>query len=187
MATSAAYIDLTEAAAPATPAAGKARVYAKADGLLYSKDDAGAESLVSGGGADGAWTSFTPTWTASANPAIGNGVLTGRYKALGTKTYAVVISVTWGSTTTAGTGAWSFGNLPFTSKSTAPAYQCVGAYIKDTGTASFAAVARLPAGSTGFDAVTVADATGTRHAAPAVPITWATGDEIVLQGVVESD
>lgn len=38
-----------EAAAPATPAASKVALYAKADGLLYSKDDAGAETLVSGG------------------------------------------------------------------------------------------------------------------------------------------
>jgi hypothetical protein len=38
-----------EVAAPATPAAGTVVVYAKADGLLYSKDDAGAETLVSGG------------------------------------------------------------------------------------------------------------------------------------------
>ena len=32
-----------------TPAAGKVNVYAKADGLLYSKDDAGTETLVSSG------------------------------------------------------------------------------------------------------------------------------------------
>ena len=33
-----------------TPAANKVRLYAKADGLLYSKDDAGTETQVSGGG-----------------------------------------------------------------------------------------------------------------------------------------
>ena len=32
-----------------TPAAGKVNVYAKADGLMYSKDDAGTETLMSGG------------------------------------------------------------------------------------------------------------------------------------------
>ncbi len=36
-----------QAAAPATPAAGYVQVYAKADGLLYSKDDAGVESALS--------------------------------------------------------------------------------------------------------------------------------------------
>ncbi len=39
--------------APATPAAGKVALYAKADGLLYSKDDAGVETLVSGGAGGG--------------------------------------------------------------------------------------------------------------------------------------
>jgi hypothetical protein len=43
------YGDYAEIAAPATPASGNVRLYAKADGLLYSKDDAGAETLVSGG------------------------------------------------------------------------------------------------------------------------------------------
>jgi len=35
-----------EGAAPATPASGKVIVYAKADGLMYSKDDAGAETAL---------------------------------------------------------------------------------------------------------------------------------------------
>ena len=53
MATSAAHIDYDEGAAPAAPAASKVRVYAKTDGLLYSKDDAGTETLVSGGAGGG--------------------------------------------------------------------------------------------------------------------------------------
>lgn len=40
---------LAEGAAPATPASGQVKAYAKADGLLYSKDDAGVETLMSGG------------------------------------------------------------------------------------------------------------------------------------------
>lgn len=36
-----------EAAAPGTPAANKVNLYAKSDGLLYSKDDAGTETLLS--------------------------------------------------------------------------------------------------------------------------------------------
>lgn len=40
---------MAEGAAPSTPASGQVKLYAKADGLLYSKDDAGAETLVSGG------------------------------------------------------------------------------------------------------------------------------------------
>lgn len=37
------YLDAVEAAAPATPASGRVRIYAKADGRVYSKDDAGVE------------------------------------------------------------------------------------------------------------------------------------------------
>lgn len=43
---------LTEGAAPATPASGKVAVYAKADGLLYSKDDAGVETACGGASFD---------------------------------------------------------------------------------------------------------------------------------------
>lgn len=48
----------TEAAAPGTPASGKVVLYAKADGLLYSKDDVGTETAVSGGGGGGATTAL---------------------------------------------------------------------------------------------------------------------------------
>lgn len=42
-----------EMVAPATPAAGKVALYAKSDGLFYSKDDAGLETVVTGGGGGG--------------------------------------------------------------------------------------------------------------------------------------
>lgn len=47
------YVDFAEGAAPGTPASGKARLYVKADGLFYGKDDAGAETALSGGGSGG--------------------------------------------------------------------------------------------------------------------------------------
>lgn len=37
------YLDATEAGAPGTPGVGKVRIYAKADGRVYSKDDGGIE------------------------------------------------------------------------------------------------------------------------------------------------
>lgn len=40
---------ISEGGSTSTPAAGRVTMYAKADGLLYSKDDAGTETLVSGG------------------------------------------------------------------------------------------------------------------------------------------
>lgn len=51
-----------EGAAPSTPASTNVALYAKADGLLYSKDDAGTETLVSSGSA----TSGVPS--GSSNP-----------------------------------------------------------------------------------------------------------------------
>src|SRR3990167_4186198 len=42
-------VKFSEGAAASTPSAAQVTLYAKADGLLYSKDDAGTETLVSGG------------------------------------------------------------------------------------------------------------------------------------------
>lgn len=49
MATSAVSVTFNEGSAPATPASTKVVTYAKSDGLMYSKDDAGVETLMSGG------------------------------------------------------------------------------------------------------------------------------------------
>lgn len=64
----------------------------------------------------GAWTTYTPTWTAaSSNPSLGNGTLLGRYSQIG-KTVAFRIFLSIGSTTTQGSGTWRFA-LPFASPS----------------------------------------------------------------------
>lgn len=55
------YLEFGEAAAPGTPASAIVRIYAKSDGLLYSKDDAGAETALGGGG--GSSTYPLPTVT----------------------------------------------------------------------------------------------------------------------------
>lgn len=47
---STAYLDLPAGSAPATPASGKVRLYAKTDKSLYRKDDAGLETGLAGGG-----------------------------------------------------------------------------------------------------------------------------------------
>ncbi|MFI0825731.1 hypothetical protein ACH4Q7_14885 [Streptomyces roseolus] len=55
-----------------------------------------------------AWTSYTPSWTASTtNPVLGNGTLVGRHKRIG-RTVHVHIDLAIGSTTTLGSGSWSF-------------------------------------------------------------------------------
>jgi hypothetical protein len=55
------------------------------------------------------WTAYTPTFTASTtNPSIGNGTLLGSYWQFG-KLLAFNIEVGWGSTTSIGSGVYSFG------------------------------------------------------------------------------
>lgn len=55
-----------------------------------------------------AWTSYTPTWTASTtNPSVGNGTLIGRYQKIG-RTVIAHINLTAGSTTTFGSGNYNF-------------------------------------------------------------------------------
>lgn len=56
----------------------------------------------------GAWTPYTPTWSSSGTaPALGNGVIAGRYTRVG-RTITCHINLIPGSTTTFGTGNYSF-------------------------------------------------------------------------------
>ncbi|MCX5201038.1 hypothetical protein OG897_06125 [Streptomyces sp. NBC_00237] len=61
----------------------------------------------------GAWTPYTPTWTAvTTPPALGNGTLTGQYMKIGRTCFTIFV-LTMGSTTTYGSGFWKM-SLPFT-------------------------------------------------------------------------
>lgn len=56
-----------------------------------------------------AFQTFVPSWMASVtNPTLGNGTLTGRFVQIGKLTVATII-LTAGSTTTFGSGTYSFG------------------------------------------------------------------------------
>ena len=60
-----------------------------------------------------AWTSYTPLWTSSGTaPALGNGTIVGYYAKAG-RLVTAKIAMEGGSTTTFGTGSYSF-SLPFT-------------------------------------------------------------------------
>jgi hypothetical protein len=62
-------------------------------------------------GIQAAWASYSVAWTAATtNPSVGNGSLLGRYLQIG-KTIDFSIVLTFGSTTNAGSGAWTF-SLP---------------------------------------------------------------------------
>lgn len=63
----------------------------------------------------GAYTAYTPVWSSSGTaPAIGNGTITGAYTQIG-KRVEVRIYVTFGSTTTFGSGNFYF-SLPVTAR-----------------------------------------------------------------------
>jgi len=65
----------------------------------------------------GAWTSYTVTWTSSGTaPAKGNGTMVGYYSKIG-RQVTVKIEFNSGSTTTFGTGYYSF-SLPFAAATT---------------------------------------------------------------------
>ncbi len=76
------HLEFAEAAAPGTPAAAIVRLYAKADGLLYSKDDAGAETVVSGSGAGGS-VATDAIWDAAGDLVQGTGANTAARLAIG--------------------------------------------------------------------------------------------------------
>lgn len=140
-------------------------------------------------GADqGTIQTFTPTWVGSSvNPTLGDGTITGHYQKIADKCYLFCIMLTYGSTSAAGTGFYSFGNLPFTVKTTSPAEQVVRAQIRDTGTTRFTASAILAAGGTAVTQVIVGDATGSRQFSGTVPITLAAGDTCIIEGTVFTD
>jgi hypothetical protein len=147
---------------------------------------AGTPSSSRAGGTPGAWTAYTPDWTSSGTaPAIGNGSSTGRFLIDGTICY-FVMNLVFGSTTTFGTGTYSF-SLPSgaVAKTTGGKSQLCIAYGFDSGTAHRTGVGRISAGATVIGDVVDDDNASAWGAT--VPQTWANGDEIRLQGAIEID
>jgi hypothetical protein len=69
-----------------------------------------SHAMVANGAPDtgGVWKNYTPVWTAATtNPSIGNGTLYGRYCVIG-KLLMAKIFLQFGSSSTAGSGAYSF-------------------------------------------------------------------------------
>jgi hypothetical protein len=125
-------------------------------------------------GIQAAWTTYTPTWTASTtNPTLGNGTLSGRYLQIG-KRIEFSIQITWGSTTTAGTGTWAF-SLPVNNFAGANSpFNCQARMVGN-------AVRNGILG--GISAFSLYDATGA--AVTAASFTWAAGNVLSILGVYE--
>lgn len=177
------------ASRPAANAVGVGALYACSDHALIYQSDGSSWSiwadLTGTATALGAWTSYTPTWTAtSVNPTLGNATLTAKYKELDSKTLALSIYLSFGSTSAAGTGGWSF-SLPSGKTAITGRVQILAGHILDNGTAHFVAIGKVNSAATAVSEIIVADSTGTRIAGAGLPVTWATGDTLSLSGIIE--
>ena len=133
-----------------------------------------------------AWTSYTPTWTSdSGTPSIGNGTIGGRYKQIG-KTVFFNLKLTYGSTTTGGSGAWMFG-LPATAYDSN--YQ-FAASILNNGIAWYGAVGNGSyKGSTSYFTLIHQNDTATTvwgGVSSTAPFTFGSGDTVTISGSYES-
>jgi len=159
----------------------------KADQIIYETDTGLLQMYVGGswvpvGG--GAIQTYTPTWTgATTNPVIGNGTIAGRYQVVGKQCH-FRITITMGSTTTYGSGAYSV-SLPIAPQASS-SRQRIPVDLLDTSAGSallgsaliFAGALTLWSPGTtagGFDRQTTAS----------VPFAFATTDVITIAGSYE--
>ncbi len=87
----------TEGSAPSTPASGEVIIYAKADGSLYQKDDAGTETLLANAASGAVGTDAI--WDAAGDLVQGTGANTAAKLTLGTA--GQVLTVNGGATAAA--------------------------------------------------------------------------------------
>jgi hypothetical protein len=130
------------------------------------------------------WSTYTPTWTASTNPTIGNGTITGRYKLIG-KTCLAAAQVTIGSTTTLGSGQYSI-SLPVAPRSAAPDQRVMVGVRRNSDGSRWVGDARATA-STITLGIYAGAASGSHVALTGTtPISLAASDSITLTGTYEA-
>jgi hypothetical protein len=126
------------------------------------------------------WDTYTPTWTTTGTaPALNNGTLVGAARLVGT-TLFLRGQLTFGSSTTGGTGDFTF-PLPFGCAGVTAQAQLIPLVVYDTGVARYEGHARVEAGGTTFvlHVLTGGSVTST------VPMTWGNGDSAAWNGVIE--
>ncbi|MFD8949470.1 hypothetical protein ACFV0B_11505 [Streptomyces xanthophaeus] len=128
--------------------------------------------------APGDWTTYTPTWTATTTPpALGNGLLKGRYSLVG-KHCTVQLFLKFGSTTTQGAGTWSWA-LPFNQASAVDTNEgfAGSAYLSVGSGYAGMAFCQSNTGYANRMIILVASSPGVLLG-PGDPTTWATGNNI---------
>lgn len=122
------------------------------------------------------WSDYTPSWTAPTTaPALANGELLGRYIKIGRLVH-LNIHLTAGSSTTFGSGAWSF-SVPFTSSPHGMTYTG-SVYMIDSGTTNSIGVAVLNNDS---DTLSIYLNSNANAVKSDNPWTWASGDELAVE------
>jgi len=132
----------------------------------------------------GAWTSFTPTWTATTtNPSLGNGTLVGRYSKIG-RQVTVHINLVPGSTTTFGSGNYNWA-LPFTAANNGCSYIMQAHFL---GTDRWMGQMVISPAASTTSAFFNLSTTNTRidFMNPTRPETFANGSQLRITGTYES-
>ncbi len=131
--------------------------------------------------AQGDWSAYTPSWGSNGTaPVINNGSLTGRWTRIG-RTIHVLISWLAGSTTTYGSGEWTF-SLPTASAgigSNAKFWTGTALGI-NPGAAYWPGISQIESGASVVRMLSPTSAAGTTSSrwTPTVPQTWATNHQI---------
>jgi hypothetical protein len=130
------------------------------------------------------WTSYTPVWTCSTtNPSLGNGTLTGAFRAVG-KTVDFRLRWVAGSTTTYGDGQWSF-TLP---RSPTATQSAPGIAINGAAGMRFVLACVINTAGVSRMATNGTAGVSTNAGTPAnsVPFQWSNGAQLLLGGVYEA-
>lgn len=162
----------------ANSAARTSAITAPVDGMLSTLTDTGVLDQYNGAWVTvanaGSPTAYTPAWTTTGTaPSLGNGTLTGAAYTFG-KLRVFRIAFTAGSTTTFGTGTWSF-SLPAQS---AHSFVALGRIV-DAGPGTWYP---LQAVNDALASTVTLTHTNMTAVTATVPFTWATGDQIQVTG-----
>lgn len=155
------------------------------EGMHIYQTDTDSEFVYSGSGwvemgRWGAWTAFTPSWTAATtNPTLGNGTMSCAYSVMG-KTAFARFKIVWGSTTNSGSGLYGL-SLP--AAVTPVDTEAITGFISNSaGTVRHTITGFLTPGSGVFR---IALGNGSSGVSNSSPFAWATGDQMVLTGCYE--
>lgn len=138
-----------------------------------------------GGGGGGAWTTYTPTITASPTPPnLGTGgSISGAYEVIG-KTLHLRVHIAIGTSPSAGSGIYQISLPAGITAKTGSGIQALTAYGFDNGTANRRGIGRVAGGATDFTAVFSDAGSVWSHNTPAA---IANGDTYSFTGMIEID